>query len=54
MCLFMLCVLCLSVLVNSLLNVFAIYVDEAIVFSLKVIYSTMCKPQQQHASSNNI
>ena len=32
MCLFVLCVLCLTVLVNCLLNVFAIYVGEVIVF----------------------
>ena len=37
MCLFILCVLCLSVLVNGLLNAFAIYVGEVTVFSLKVI-----------------
>ena len=37
MCLFVLCVLCLTVLVDSLLNVFAICVGEVRVFSLKVI-----------------
>ena len=37
MCLFVLCVLCLTVLVNCLLNAFAICVSELIVFSLKVI-----------------
>ena len=37
MCLFVLCVLCLSVLVNCLLNGFDIYVGKVIVFSLKVI-----------------
>ena len=37
MCLFVLCVLCLTVLVNSLLNAFAICVGEVNVFSLKVI-----------------
>ena len=37
MCLFVLCVLCLIVLVNCLLNVFAICVGEVNVFSLKVI-----------------
>ena len=37
MCLFVLCVLCLTVLVNCLLNVFAICVGEVSVFSLKVI-----------------
>ena len=37
MCLFVLCVLCLTVLVNCLLNVFAICVGEVNVFSLKVI-----------------
>ena len=36
MCLFVLCVLCLTVVVNCLLNVFAICVDEVNVFSLKV------------------
>ena len=38
MCLFVLCVLCLTVLVNCLLNVFAICVSEVNVFSLKVIF----------------
>ena len=33
----MLCVLCLTVLVNCLLNAFDICVGEVIVFSLKVI-----------------
>ena len=37
MCLFVLCVLCLTVLVNCLLNAFAIYVGEVSVFSLKVM-----------------
>ena len=35
-CLFVLCVLCLTVLVNCLLNVFDICVGEVIVFSFKV------------------
>ena len=37
MCLFVLCVLCLTVLVNCLLNAFAICVGEVTVFSLKMI-----------------
>ena len=37
MCLFVLCVLCLTVLVNCLLNSFAICVGEVNVFSLKVM-----------------
>ena len=37
MCLFVLCGLCLTVLVNCLLNAFAICVGEVIAFSLKVI-----------------
>ena len=37
MCLFVLCVLCLTVLVNCLLNAFAICVGEVNVFSLKVM-----------------
>ena len=37
MCLFVLCVLCLTVLVNCLLNAFAICVGEVNVSSLKVI-----------------
>ena len=37
MCLFVLCVLCLTVLVNCLLNAFAICDDEVFVFSLKTI-----------------
>ena len=37
MCLFMLCVLCLTVLMYCLLNAFAICVCEVNVFSLKVI-----------------
>ena len=37
MCLFVLCVLCLTVLVNCLLNAFAIFVVEVNVFYLKVI-----------------
>ena len=37
MCLFVLCVLCFTVLVNCLLNAFAICVGEVSVFSLKVM-----------------
>ena len=37
MCLLVLCVLCLTVLVNCLLNAFAICVGEVSVFSLKVM-----------------
>ena len=37
MCLFVLCVLCLNVLLNCLLNAFDICVGEVTVFSLKVI-----------------
>ena len=37
MCLFILCVICLIVLVNCLLNVFAICVGEVNFLSLKVI-----------------
>ena len=37
MCLFVLCVLCLTVLVNCLLNLFAVCVGEVNVFSLKLI-----------------
>ena len=37
MCLFVLCVLCLTVLVNWLLNAFAICLGEVSVFSLKVM-----------------
>ena len=37
MCLLVLCVLCLTVLVNCLLNAFAICVGEVNVFSLKVM-----------------
>ena len=37
MCLFVLCVVCLTVLVNCLLNAFAICVGDVNVFSLKVI-----------------
>ena len=37
MCLLVWCVLCLTLLVNCLLNAFAIYVGEVTVFSLKVI-----------------
>ena len=37
MCLFVLCVLCLTVLVNCLLDAFAICVGEVSVFSLKVM-----------------
>ena len=36
-CLFVLCVLCFTVLVNCLLNAFAICVGEVSVFSLKVM-----------------
>ena len=36
MCLFVLCVLCLTVLVNCLLNAFAICVGDVNAFSLKV------------------
>ena len=42
LCLFVLCVLCLTVLVNCLLNVFAIYVGEVSVFSLKVMVLFLC------------
>ena len=37
MCMFVVCVLCLTVLVNCLLNAFAICVGEVNVFSLKVM-----------------
>ena len=37
MCLFVLCVLCLTVLGNCLFNAFTIYVGEVNVFSLKVM-----------------
>ena len=37
MCLFVLCVLCLTVLVNCLLNAYAICVGNVNVFSLKVM-----------------
>ena len=37
MCLFALCVFCLTALVNGLLNAFVMCVGEVIVFSLKVI-----------------
>ena len=37
MCLFVLCVLSITVFVNGLLNAFAICVGDVIVFSLKVI-----------------
>ena len=37
LCLFVVCVLCLIVLVNCLLNAFAICVGEVSVFSLKVM-----------------
>ena len=37
MCLFVLCILCLTVLVNCLLNAFSICVDKVTFFSLKVI-----------------
>ena len=37
MCLFVLCVLCLTVVVNCLLNAFAICVGEVNIFSLKVM-----------------
>ena len=42
MCLLVLCVLCLTVLVNGLLNAFAICVGEVTVFSLKVIVLCRC------------
>ena len=42
MCLFVLCVLCLIVLVNCLLNAFAICVGEVTVLSLKVIVLFWC------------
>ena len=37
MCLFVVCVLCLTVLVNCLLNAIAICVGEVNIFSLNVI-----------------
>ena len=37
MCLFVICVICLTVLVNCLLNAFAICMGEVNVFSFKVI-----------------
>ena len=37
MCLFVLCILCLTVLVNCLLNAFAVCVGEVNVLSLKVM-----------------
>ena len=37
MCLFVMCVLCLTVLVNRLLNAFAICVGEVSVFPLKAM-----------------
>ena len=37
MCLFVLCVLCLTVLVNCLLNAFSVCVGEVNVFSLKIM-----------------
>ena len=42
--LFVLCVLCLTVLVNCLLNAFAICVGEVIVFSLKVMVLFFANP----------
>ena len=39
---FVLCVLCLTVLVNCLLNAFAICVGEVSVFSLKVMVLFLC------------
>ena len=42
MCLFVLWVLCLNVLVNCLLNAFAICVGEVNVFSLKVMVFFFC------------
>ena len=42
MCLFVLCVLCLTVLVNYLLNAFSICVGEVSVFSLKVMVLFLC------------
>ena len=40
--LFVLCVLCLTVLVNRLLNAFAVCVGEVSVFSLKVMVLFLC------------
>ena len=42
MCLFVLCVLCLTVFVNCLLNAFAICVGEVSVFSLKFMMLFLC------------
>ena len=42
MCLFVLCVLCLTVLVNYLLNAFAVCVGEVNVFSLKIMVLFLC------------
>ena len=42
MCLFVLCVLCLTVMVNCLLNAYAICVGEVSVFSLKVMVLFLC------------
>ena len=44
MCLFVSCVLCLTVLVNCLLNTFAICVDMVNVFSLKVSVLVLYQP----------
>ena len=42
MCLLVLCVLCLTVLVNCLLNEFAVCVGEVNVFSMKVMVLFLC------------
>ena len=42
MCLLVLCLLCLTILVNCLLNAFSICVGEVTVFSLKVIVLVFC------------
>ena len=41
-CLFVLCVLCLTVMVNCLLNAFAICMGEVSVFYLKVMVLFLC------------
>ena len=41
MCLFVLCVLCLTVLVNCLLNAFAICVGDVNVFSLNIFWGVV-------------
>ena len=48
MCLFVLCVLCLNVLVNCLLNAFAICVGEVNVFSLKVMVLFLTLRSRNH------